>query len=76
METRDIEIAVQNVLDRQRLGLADKQDMSGINQMIRISVVLILANLIKTQKPEQDFAVCKLEATDQMIAAVNTDWQV
>lgn len=56
--------------------LADVNDMNGLNQMLRISVIQILANLIQLQQPEQDLATCKRQATDQLIDAVNTDWQV
>jgi hypothetical protein len=76
METRDIEIALQNVLDRQKPRLTNQDDTGAIGQMIRIYGVQILANLIQIQKPQQDFASCKRQATDQLLAAVSQDWQV
>lgn len=56
--------------------LTTQVDANGTNQLIRISAVLILAHLVKIQKPEQDFATCKLQALEQFESAVETDWQV
>jgi hypothetical protein len=54
--------------------LTTQIDANATNQLIRICSVTILANLIKIQRPEQEFAVCKLQALEQLEDALSRDW--
>lgn len=54
--------------------LTTEIDANGTNQLIRICSITILANLIKIQKPELEFASCKLQAIEQLEDAVSQDW--
>jgi len=55
--------------------IATKMDTLGLNQQIRISTVLIIANIIQSREPALSFLQCKMQAVDQLLVAVDEDWQ-